>query len=223
MKYAGLERSLGHGFLDRQLLITALTHRSHSSPHNERLEYLGDSLLNCAVALMLYRHFPELPEGDLSRLRANLVRQDTLHQLALQLGLGSHLRLGEGELRSGGHQRPSILADGFEALLGAVHLDAGFDALCRVVDRFFSPLLAKIQPGVSHKDPKTRLQEYLQARRMALPRYQLQATEGEAHAQQFSIACQIPELKLTTEGQGSSRRAAEQMAAAQALAQLTSL
>lgn len=215
-----LEQTLGHHFSDSSLLLTALTHRSHSSPHNERLEFLGDSILNGVIARQLFDRFPQLPEGDLSRLRANLVRQDSLHQLALNLSLGSFLRLGEGELKSGGSQRPSILADTLEALFGAIWLDAGFDAASAVIVRLYEQMLAAIVPGQPIKDAKTRLQEHLQGRRMALPKYSLTATEGEAHAQQFRIACEIDALCIRTEGSGGSRRAAEQMAAERALERL---
>ena len=215
-----IERTLGHSFSDSSLLQTALTHRSHSSPHNERLEFLGDSILNGVIARQLYDRFPEIPEGDLSRLRANLVRQDSLHQLALKLSLGQYLRLGEGELKSGGSQRPSILADAVEALFGAIWLDAGFEAASAVVERLYKDMLDAIVPGRPMKDAKTRLQEYLQGKRLPLPKYALTATEGEAHAQQFRIACEIEALKLRTEGSGGSRRAAEQMAAERALERL---
>ncbi len=215
-----LEQALGHRFSRSELLQAALTHRSHGSPHNERLEFLGDSILNCGIARQLFDRFPDLPEGDLSRLRANLVRQDSLHRLALSLALGKSLRLGEGELKSGGHQRPSILADALEALFGAVWLDAGFDAASSVISRLYRDMLAAISPGRPIKDAKTRLQELLQGRRLALPRYSLIATEGEAHAQQFRIACEIDGLHLRTEGSGGSRRAAEQMAAERALENL---
>ncbi len=215
-----LATALGHAFADPGLLQTALTHRSHSTPHNERLEFIGDSVLNCAVALELYRRFPALSEGDLSRLRANLVRQDTLHQIAESLTLGQYLRLGEGELKSGGHKRPSILADAVEAIIGAVHLDAGFDAAATLVGRLYASRLAEIVPGQQIKDPKTRLQEYLQGRRLALPSYVLLDTSGEAHAQNFRVACEIPALRLKTEGVGQSRRVAEQMAAERALENL---
>lgn len=215
-----IERTLGHSFSDSSLLQTALTHRSHSSPHNERLEFLGDSILNGVIARQLYDRFPDLPEGDLSRLRANLVRQDSLHQLALTLSLGQYLRLGEGELKSGGSQRPSILADAVEALFGAIWLDAGFEAASAVIERLYKDMLGAIVPGRPMKDAKTRLQEYLQGKRLPLPKYALTATEGEAHAQQFRIACEIEALKLRTEGSGGSRRAAEQMAAERALERL---
>ncbi len=215
-----LELALGHAFADRSLLLTALTHRSHSSPHNERLEFLGDSILNGVVARELFDRFPDLPEGDLSRLRANLVRQDSLHQLALSLSLGSHLRLGEGELKSGGAQRPSILADALEALFGAIWLDAGFEAARAVVLALYAGMFKRIVPGQPIKDAKTRLQEYLQGRRLPLPKYSLIGTEGEAHAQHFKIACDIETLHIRTEGGGGSRRSAEQVAAERALEKL---
>lgn len=215
-----LEKALGHTFADPGLLQTALTHRSHGTPHNERLEFIGDSVLNCAVALELYRRFPALAEGEMSRLRANLVRQDTLHQIADTLQLGDCLRLGEGELKSGGHRRPSILADAVEAIIGAVHLDAGFDAATALVGHLYASRLGEIVPGQQIKDPKTRLQEYLQGRRLALPQYTLLDTLGEAHAQSFRVACEIGALRIRSEGDGPSRRAAEQMAAERALEKL---
>lgn len=212
-----LEQAIGHSFSDAFLLQTALTHRSHSSPHNERLEFLGDSILNAVVAHQLFIRFPDVPEGDLSRLRANLVRQDSLHQLALSLTLGNYLRLGEGELKSGGVHRPSILADALEAIFGAVWLDAGFDVANQVIAGLYAKMLNAIVPGQPIKDAKTRLQEYLQGKRLPLPKYLLTATEGEAHAQQFKVACEIERLRIRTEGQGGSRRAAEQIAAEEAL------
>ena len=215
-----LEQALGHAFADSALLQTALTHRSHSTPHNERFEFLGDSILNGVIARQLFDRFPDLPEGDLSRLRANLVRQDSLHQLASSLALGKFLRLGEGELKSGGAQRPSILADALEALFGAVWLDAGFDAASAVIVRLYADMLSSIAPGQPIKDAKTRLQELLQGRRLPLPKYVLAGTAGEAHAQQFKMCCEIDSLKIRTEGSGGSRRAAEQMAAERALERL---
>ncbi|WP_319238579.1 ribonuclease III [uncultured Propionivibrio sp.] len=212
-----LERSIGHHFHDALLFQTALTHRSHSSPHNERLEYLGDAALNAVVARLLFERFPDLPEGDLSRLRANLVRQESLHRIADQLLLGQFLRLGEGELRSGGATRPSILADAMEALFGAIWLDAGFEAVSAVIAGLYDPLIQAINPAKPMKDAKTRLQELLQSKRLPLPKYALTATEGEAHLQKFRIACVIEKLDICTEGQGPSRRAAEQMAAERAL------
>lgn len=215
-----LEQALGHKFADPSLLSTALTHRSHSSPHNERLEFLGDSILNGVIARQLFDRFPDVAEGDLTRLRANLVRQDSLHQLALGLALGGALRLGEGELKSGGAQRPSILADALEALFGAVWLDSSYDAASAVIVRLYGEMLGAIVPGQPIKDAKTRLQEYLQGRRLPLPKYSLTATEGEAHAQHFKIACEIDALQVRTEGSGGSRRTAEQMAAQSALERL---
>ncbi|MBL8409130.1 MAG: ribonuclease III [Candidatus Accumulibacter phosphatis] len=217
-----LEQALGHTFRDRDLLQLALTHRSFTSPHNERLEFLGDAILNAVIAHCLFERFPRLPEGDLSRLRANLVRQDSLHQLALALSLGDFLRLGEGEQKSGGQQRPSILADALEALFGALWLDAGFDVAGRVIVRVYAGVLDRLTSGQGIKDAKTRLQEYLQGARLALPQYSLAGTEGEAHAQQFRVACVIESLHLRTEGRGGSRRAAEQMAAERALESLES-
>ena len=215
-----LEQKLGYSFSDAALLQVALTHRSHSSPHNERLEFIGDSILNCVVARALFDRFPDVPEGDLSRLRANLVCQQSLHRLALSLALGSFLRLGEGELKSGGAQRPSILADALEALFGAIWRDAGFEVASGVIVRLYHDTIQAISPGKPIKDAKTRLQEYLQGRRLALPKYTLTATEGEAHAQQFKIACEIESLKLVAEGRGASRRVAEQMAAERILESL---
>ena len=212
-----IEQTLGHSFSSSSLLQTALTHRSHSTPHNERFEFLGDSILDAVVARLLFDRFPDLPEGDLSRLRANLVRQDSLHQLALRLSLGNYLRLGEGELKSGGAQRPSILADALEAIFGAIWLDAGFEAASAVIARLYAEMLASINSGKPIKDAKTRLQELLQARRLPLPKYLLAGTEGEAHAQQFRMCCEIESLKIRTEGSGGSRRAAEQIAAERAL------
>lgn len=220
MTQGRLEKALGHVFADPGLLRTALTHRSHGASHNERLEFIGDSLLNCAVALELYRRFPTLDEGEMSRLRANLVRQDSLHRIAESLHLGDCLRLGEGELKSGGHRRPSILADAVEAIIGAVHLDAGFDVAAALVGRLYAERLAEIVPGQQIKDAKTRLQECLQGRRLALPHYVLLDTAGEAHARSFRVACEIGALSIRTEGVGQSRRAAEQMAAERALENL---
>jgi ribonuclease-3 len=215
-----LERAVDYRFLDASLLRTALTHRSHSAPHNERLEFLGDSILNAVVAHRLFERFPQMSEGDMSRLRANLVCQDSLHKLSLSLSLGDHLRLGEGELKSGGAGRPSILADTLEAVFGAVWLDGGFDEASRVIARLYEGLFAGIVPGKPAKDAKTRLQEDLQGRRLPLPNYVLAAADGEAHAQLFTVVCEIERLRIRTEGQGGSRRAAEQAAAEKALEKL---
>lgn len=217
MSLIELAQALGHRFDDEKLLKAALTHRSYGADHNERLEFLGDSLLNCIVAAELFRRFPQLPEGDLSRLRANLVCQDSLHQIARGLNLGQCLRLGEGEVRSGGRMRPSILADALEALIGSIYLDGGFAAVSAAVNRLYASLYEGLMPGDVAKDPKTRLQEWLQARRKPLPKYVLLETTGAAHEQCFEVACELasPTLRLT--GQGSSRRIAEQVAAENAL------
>ncbi|MBL8473552.1 MAG: ribonuclease III [Rhodocyclaceae bacterium] len=218
--FASLEQALGHRFKRTDLLAAALTHRSHSAPHNERLEFLGDGVLNCVVAALLYRRFEAANEGDLSRLRANLVRQETLFRVATDLALGDYLRLGEGELKSGGHRRPSILADALEAIVAAVYLDAGFTAAAEVVERLFAQHLTDIDPARPAKDAKTALQEWLQGRHMALPEYGLVQTLGEAHQQQFEVYCRVAGAKIETRGNGSSRRAAEQDAARAALAEL---
>jgi ribonuclease-3 len=217
---ADLERRLGHAFANPALASQALTHRSFGTPHNERLEFLGDALLNCAVATVLYERFPDLPEGDLSRLRAALVNQAALSEVALELGLGERLRLGEGELKSGGFRRPSILADALEALLGAVFLDGGFVAVQAAVGSMLAGRLERAEGLPVEKDPKTALQEHLQARRLALPRYAVLKTEGEAHDQTFIVECRVEELGMMAEGRGASRRAAEQAAAEALLAQL---
>lgn len=217
---AALAEQLGLTFQDVSLLQTALTHRSYGQPNNERLEFLGDGVLNCVVAETLYRRFPELPEGDLSRLRAHLVRQDTLHQLAQQTGLGKWLRLGEGELKSGGQEKPSMLADAFESVIGALYLDQGFLSAADFVLRQYQPLLADLEPTRMLKDPKTRLQEWLQARRYTLPTYSVQETTGAAHAQQFAVLCELARPKLSAVGLGNSRRQAEQHAATQLIERL---
>jgi ribonuclease-3 len=217
---AELERLLGHTFAQPALARQALTHRSFGTPHNERLEFLGDSLLNCAVATLLYERFPKLTEGDLSRLRAALVNQASLSEAATRLGLGERLRLGEGELKSGGFRRPSILADALEALLGAVFLDAGFEAARKAVATIFEERLESAAKAPVAKDPKTALQEHLQGRGLALPRYAVQKTEGEAHDQTFTVECRVDDLGVAGSGKGTSRRAAEQAAAEVVLAQL---
>jgi ribonuclease-3 len=203
----------GYSFGNATLLRQALTHRSFGVPHNERLEFLGDGVLNCAVAAVLFERFPQLPEGELSRLRASLVNQQSLFGIAQQIGLGSELLLGEGELKSGGAQRPSILADALEALIGAAFLDGGFGAAHAMVLRLFERQFAGADPECVAKDAKTQLQEYLQSRRIALPQYSVVATGGEAHEQSFRVECAIPELQIRTQGEGASRRSAEQVAA----------
>ena len=213
MDYGPLQRKLGYSFAQASLLQQALTHRSHSLAHNERVEFLGDSVLNCCIAHELFRRFGDLKEGELSRLRASLVRQEALAELAQQLELGTYLRLGEGELKSGGFRRPSILADGLEALFGAVFLDGGFVAAEGVIRSLYASLLDHLDPQTLGKDPKTLLQELLQARRIPLPQYAVVATKGAAHKQQFQVECHIPQLAICTTGYGASRRIAEQEAA----------
>ncbi|MBI2770079.1 MAG: ribonuclease III [Burkholderiales bacterium] len=209
-----LQERLQHRFSDPQLLGRALTHRSFSADHNERLEFLGDSVLNLAVAALLYQRLSNLPEGELSRARANLVKQDTLHQVAVGLGLPGVIRLGEGEARSGGDKRPSILADALEAVIGAVHLDAGYGAAEQLVHRLFKDVEINPQMPAVAKDPKTELQEWLQGRKMKLPIYRVAGTLGAAHKQTFDVECEITELGTVERGIGASRRAGEQAAAA---------
>jgi ribonuclease-3 len=213
MNLPAIERAIGYAFVSRELLPLSLTHRSFGASHNERLEFLGDSVLNCVIAQVLFERFGELREGDLSRLRANLVRQETLFRIAESLRLGDEIRLGGGEMRSGGFRRPSILADALEAMFGAVFLDGGFERARDVILRLYEGQLAGIDPQDCGKDAKTALQEHLQGRRLPLPKYQLKTTRGEAHAQEFEIECQIPGLGIATIGTGASRRAAEQDAA----------
>lgn len=208
-----LQRRLQHEFSTSGLLSQAVTHRSYSVDHNERLEFLGDSVLNLAVADLLFERLSALPEGDLSRVRANLVKQETLHQLAIGLNLPEVIRLGDGEARSGGHKRPSILADALEAIIGAVYLDAGFAAAQGLVRRLYKGLEINPEMDAIGKDPKTELQEWLQGRRMKLPQYRVVATLGMAHKQTFDVECDIIELGLTERGIGGSRRAGEQAAA----------
>lgn len=217
-----LQRKLGYVFHNPALLEQALTHRSFGQPNNERLEFLGDSILNCVIAVALFDRFAHMREGELSRLRASLVRQEGLHRVAVDLELGEQLRLGEGELKSGGFRRPSILADALEAVFAAVHLDGGFDAARSVIDRLYAPLIEEIDPGFARKDPKTALQELLQARRLPLPTYVTLEVHGEAHAQEFEVMCVVEGFDLRTTGRGPSRRAAEQQSAELALARLGS-
>jgi len=217
-----LQSRLQHHFSDPDLLTLAVTHRSFSADHNERLEFLGDSVLNLAVAHLLFERLSELPEGDLSRVRANLVKQDTLHGLALNLGLAEALRLGEGEMRSGGQRRPSILADALEAILGAVYLDAGYGVAEALVHRLFESVEINPTMQAAAKDPKTELQEWLQARKMRVPVYRVVGTTGAAHQQTFEVECEITELGMTQRGMGGSRRAGEQAAAAAMLENLRS-
>ena len=209
-----LQRRLQHEFSNPSLLERALTHRSFSADHNERLEFLGDSVLNLAVADLLYKRLSDLPEGDLSRIRANLVKQDTLHRLSVELRLPEVIRLGEGEVRSGGQKRPSILADALEAVLGAVYLDGGYTVAQGLIQRLFHAVEINPTMEAIGKDPKTELQEWLQGRRMKLPSYRVVSTLGMAHKQTFDVECEIPEFNLAERGIGGSRRAGEQAAAA---------
>jgi ribonuclease III len=217
-----LESRLQYEFRNAELLRQAMTHRSHSATHNERLEFLGDSVLNCVVAALLFQRFAKLDEGDLSRVRANLVKQQSLYEIAQALNVSEALRLGEGELRSGGFRRPSILADTLEAIFGAVFLDGGFDAAHQVIKRLYTPILDHIDPRTIGKDAKTLLQEYLQGHKIALPTYTVVATHGAAHNQQFEVECTVPKLDVKVSGSGASRRAAEQAAAKKALDELAS-
>ena len=210
----GLQTRLQYQFKDLALLQRAITHRSFSADHNERLEFLGDSVLGMVIASILYERLKDLPEGDLSRVRANLVRQETLHQLALELRIPEVLRLGEGESKSGGQKRPSILADALEALIGAVYLDAGFETAQALVTRLFKAVDINPHMQAIGKDAKTELQEWLQGRKMRLPIYRVVGTLGAAHEQTFEVECEIDELNLNERGIGSSRRAGEQAAAA---------
>jgi ribonuclease III len=217
---ARLEERLGHRFLRAELLQQALTHRSYGTPHNERLEFLGDGVLDCVIRQELYDRFPALSEGELSRLRASLVRRETLAALAHELGVGAHVRLGEGESSSGGAQRPSILSDALEALYGAVLLDGGYERAHAAICTTFASLLASLDARALAKDPKTQLQEFLQGRGQALPTYCVLATQGAPHRQSFEVECVVEELGLRATGRGDARRAAEQQAAEAMLRQL---
>jgi ribonuclease III len=219
MDLAGFAVSIGYTFRDESLLRRALTHRSYAADHNERIEFLGDSVLNCAIALELYHKFPQLSEGDLSRLRAGLVSQPALARVADQIRLGPQLLLGEGELKSGGVSRPSILADALEAVIGATFLDAGFDAAHGVVRTLFATALTQVNPQAA-KDAKTLLQELVQGRHLPLPQYTIVATHGEAHDQRFEVECYVASLDIRTRGAGTSKRAAEQAAAHDAYEQV---
>ena len=218
-----LQQRLGHAFVQPAMLQRALTHKSFGQEHYERLEFLGDAVLDLGISDLLYTRFESSAEGDLTRVRAHLVRQDMLHRLAVQLGLPAVLRLSEGEAKGGGAQRPSILADALEAIIGAVYLDAGFDAARALVVRLFEPVLAETQQENWSKDAKTALQEWLQARKMPVPTYRIEATRGKAHEQVFVVVCELPELGMSASGEGLSRRAAEQASAQVALAQVSAL
>ncbi len=218
-----LQERLGYRFVSAALLRQALTHRSHGASHNERLEFLGDSVLNCAVASLLYEKFGKLDEGDLSRVRANLVKQQTLFEVAQRLELPTCLLLGEGEQKSGGFRRPSILADTLEAVFGAIFLDGGFDAAQQAIRRLYEPVLRNVDPNTLGKDAKTLLQEWLQSRKIPLPVYAVVATHGAAHNQLFEVECSVPKLSIQVLGSGGSRRSAEQAAAKLALEQAQTL
>ncbi|WP_108446896.1 ribonuclease III [Halomonas denitrificans] len=213
-------RRIGHAFADSGLLELAMTHRSYGGQNNERLEFLGDSIVNFVIAEALFRRFPQAREGQLSRLRARLVKGKTLAELAREMAFGECLRLGSGEMKSGGHRRDSILADAVEAVLGAIYLDAGMETARTRVLSWYAERLEAISLEDTQKDPKTRLQEFLQSRQVALPRYEVTSVEGEAHAQTFTVECHVEVLDEHTRGVGSSRRHAEQQAAEQALSQL---
>jgi ribonuclease III len=212
-RLAALQQRLGYRFAQPALLVRALTHRSFSAEHNERLEFLGDAVLQTAVSAMLYERFAGSDEGDLTRVRAHLVREDSLHRLALALGLPEVLRLSDGEARGGGAQRPSILADALEALIGAAYLDGGFAPAQAIVQRLFGETIATTEVDSWSKDAKTELQEWLQARKLPVPAYRIVATRGQAHAQTFDVECAVAPLGLTQHGEGKSRRVAEQEAA----------
>lgn len=217
-----LQQRLGHRFTRPELLERALTHRSAGSTHNERLEFLGDAMLNLAISALLFDRFERCDEGDLTRVRAHLVREDSLHRVALAVGLAPNLRLSEAEARGGGMQRPSILADAMEAVIGAVMIDAGSEAAHAVVRRLFGELIDGSDIAQWRKDPKTELQELLQARRLPVPAYRIRATRGQAHAQTFEVVCDVPSLALQMTAEGRSRRAAEQEAARRLLQRLKS-
>ncbi len=223
MSLTQLESRLNYQFRNAELLRQAMTHRSHSATHNERLEFLGDSVLNCVVAGLLFKRFADLDEGDLSRVRANLVKQQSLYEIAQALAIADFLRLGEGELKSGGFRRPSILADTLEAIFGAIFVDQGFEAAQNVIERLYIPILDHIDPRTLGKDAKTLLQEYLQGHKIALPQYTVVATHGAAHNQQFEVECSVPKLEIKVSGTGASRRAAEQSAAKKALDEVLAL
>jgi ribonuclease-3 len=218
-----LQARLGHVFRDPSLLLRAVTHRSFGYDHNERLEFLGDAVLNLTVSDLLFDQFDNSPEGDLTRVRAHLVRQDMLHRLALSLQLPTVLRLSDGEARGGGAQRPSILADAMEAVIGAVYRDAGYEAAQALVRRLFDPLVSETATQAWAKDAKTQLQEWLQARRQNVPDYRIETTRGRAHDQTFVVVCSVPGYQVEARGEGRSRRTAEQEAARLVLEQLSAL
>jgi ribonuclease III len=215
-RQASLSRIIHYTFNDPSLMIMALTHRSFSAQHNERLEFLGDSVLSFLIANELYKRFPRIDEGDLSRLRAQLVKESSLSTIATSMGLGDFIRLGEGELKSAGWRRPSILADTFESIIGAIYLDGGIEPAHTFILRFFETQLNEMDPKLIQKDPKTLLQELLQSKKSDLPIYTVVSIEGEAHSQTFTIECSIKKSNIKTQGVGNSRRIAEQEAASKA-------
>lgn len=215
-----IQQILGYTFTDKDLLKQALTHRSASSKHNERLEFLGDSILSFVIANALYQHFPYVDEGDMSRMRATLVRGNTLAEIAYEFDLGEYLQLGQGELKSGGVRRESILANTVEALIGSIYLDSNIKTVEELILKWYEKRLEKISPGEKQKDPKTRLQEYLQSKHLSLPSYLIVEVYGEAHNQLFTIHCQVSTIAISLIGTGTSRRKAEQDAAKKALIQL---
>ncbi|MEM8498789.1 MAG: ribonuclease III [Pseudomonadota bacterium] len=217
---SAIECALDYRFSNKKLLDQALTHRSYSGQHNERLEFLGDAILSYTIADLLYSRFPQCSEGDLSRMRSNLVKGNTLTDIGTELNLGPHLKLGTGEAKSGGRRRASILADAVEALIGAVHLDSDIDTTKRLIEGFFAARLSELDPHNPGKDAKTQLQELMQSRQHPLPKYDLKKTSGKAHEQVFEVECRVKSLSAPTRGLGGSRREAEQDAAAGVLEQL---
>lgn len=215
-----LEKMLGYQFEDSEHIYLALTHRSANGKHNERLEFLGDSILSFVIADDLYHRFPKINEGDMSRMRATLVRGHTLAELGREFVLGDYLKLGPGELKSGGYRRDSILADAVEAIIGAIYLDSDIEVVRRIILSWYKTRLDAIEPGVSQKDPKTRLQEFLQGRKKPLPVYTVSNIKGEAHNQEFTVSCGISGMAKPVIGKGTSRRKAEQAAAELALEKL---
>lgn len=220
LQLKALKRALGYEFNNKQLLVQALTHRSAAGEHYERLEFLGDSILSVVISEELYHRFPDCPEGDLSRMRATLVCGPTLAEVARDFQLGEFLKLGPGELKSGGFRRESILSDAVEAVIGAIFLDSDIHTVQGVVRDWFKPMLEQIKPGASQKDSKTRLQEFMQSRQFPLPAYEVLSTAGKAHNQKFTVSCQVEALDSPVEGTGTSRRKAEQAAASAALDRL---
>ncbi len=212
-----LEKNLKYVFANKALCSEALTHRSYGSPNNERLEFLGDSVLNLVIARSLFVQYPNLAEGDLTRIRSSLVNQEGLAAVAVDLSIGDFLKLGTGEMKTGGSTRPSILSDAVEAIFGAIYLDAGFDVVERVINEAYQPYLDAVNPDAAYKDAKTRLQEYLQGKKLDLPEYAVLDILGEDHNQEFIVSCAIHSLNITVEGRGRSRRVAEQNAALNAL------